>query len=318
MKMPESDAADDKQQQPIKISEVPPITVRTGPSDIIYLVFSGLLVLVGVLQVWLLCRTTVFVRRQAHEAKRQRVTMGAQLTVMRGQLTKMEESLKVTQDSVGFAKRNLEVFINEKRARIFVELKPLDLDSAPIIANRYMVKYTATCHGQTFAFVDDNRTEVKVTDSAEPPELPRLVLGRIDFPKAIPPETVPKEGSLIIWDDIDAFILASISHGKSFVHCRGIVKYKDFVGEERETAFCYRWKPRAAYPGLEAVTGKRAAPQRLTGKHNDNPSAAIQIKTLPFVGKAPTSDEGRIGTVWILFQALDPAKENIYVRTTEP
>jgi len=220
-------------QQPVRIAQ--PIAITTKP-DYATWFFSALLVGVGAFQAWLLLGTMRAIQTQAG--------------IMRGQLTKMEESLKVTQDSVGFAKRNLEVFINEKRVRIFVELQPLDLESAPTFGNWYMVKYTATCHGQTFAFVDDAGAEVKVTDSAEPPELPYLVRGRIDLPKAIPPATEPKEGVLIIWDNIDDFIRASINHGKSFVHCRGIVKHKDFVGEERETAFCYRWKPRAPLPAI--------------------------------------------------------------------
>ena len=40
-------AQNDEQQQTVKISEIPQIKVTTGLSNIIYLVFSGLLVAVG-------------------------------------------------------------------------------------------------------------------------------------------------------------------------------------------------------------------------------------------------------------------------------
>jgi hypothetical protein len=93
------EAADKKQQQPVKISEIPPITVRTGRGDIVYLVFSGLLVVVGWLQVWLLLRTLVFVRRQAHEMKRQRGFMRLQWKSMREQAALMESQLSEMKSS---------------------------------------------------------------------------------------------------------------------------------------------------------------------------------------------------------------------------
>lgn len=245
------------EDEPVRVAQ--PIAITSRP-DYAAWVFSFFLVVVGALQVWLLCRTMAFVRTQAHEAKRQRVTMGHQLTVMKGQLANMGESLRVTQDSVAFAKKNLDVFINEKRGRIFVELKPLELDVVYTFGTRYAVKYTATFHGQTFAFIEESRAEAKVTDSPEPPELRSFILGGINLPKAIPPDTEPKEGVLVIWDDIDAVVKSFISHGKSFVHCRGIIKYKDFVGEERETAFCCTWKPRAAPPGIGGGYWEKTGP----------------------------------------------------------
>ncbi len=82
-----------KQEQTIKITSVPRIETQAGWPEIIYLVFSFLLVAVGGFQVWLLCRTLLFTRRQSHEMKRQRVYMRFQWKAMQDQVGKMERQL---------------------------------------------------------------------------------------------------------------------------------------------------------------------------------------------------------------------------------
>jgi hypothetical protein len=173
---------------------------------------------------------------------RQWKAMRGQLAAMQSQLSVIQDSLTLTKDSLEFAKKNLEVFVNEKRARIFVELEWLDLN-LQAYGTPPVVKYKATCHGQTFAFIDDNRIQVKCTDSKEPPDLEGLAR-QVNIPKTVPPEMPPRAGTLGISANIDKFIIDSINHGESFVHCRGLIKYKDFVGEERET--CPPQKPATA------------------------------------------------------------------------
>ncbi|HME32028.1 MAG TPA: hypothetical protein VKG65_04685 [Terriglobales bacterium] len=111
--------ANNEPQQRVKISELPPITVRTGKGDIIYLVFSGLLVIVGGLQVWLLFRTLIFVRRQAHEMKRQRAfmrlqwkSMQEQAKLMEGQLSAMTSAGEQTKELVESADIQAEQLFN--------------------------------------------------------------------------------------------------------------------------------------------------------------------------------------------------------------
>lgn len=94
-KTPDADSAGKARadiQEPVRIAQPIAITTKT---DYAGWTFSALLVGVGAFQAVLLLGTMRAIQAQAG--------------IMRGQLTKMEESLKVTQDSVGFAKRNLEV-----------------------------------------------------------------------------------------------------------------------------------------------------------------------------------------------------------------
>jgi len=57
--------ASDDAQKPVRIGELPPVSVRKDWADWGVWIFSGLLVVVGFLQVWLLCGTLRTVRRQA-------------------------------------------------------------------------------------------------------------------------------------------------------------------------------------------------------------------------------------------------------------
>jgi len=52
-------------EQPIRITKLPPVSVAKDWSDRVYWIFSGLLVVVGFLQVWLLLGTLRAIRRQA-------------------------------------------------------------------------------------------------------------------------------------------------------------------------------------------------------------------------------------------------------------
>jgi hypothetical protein len=65
-------------EQPIRVTELPPVSVRPAKRDWAdwgYWVFSGLLVVVGGLQIWLLFRTLRAVQLQADIYERQRVQM---------------------------------------------------------------------------------------------------------------------------------------------------------------------------------------------------------------------------------------------------
>lgn len=62
----------------IRITELPPVTIPSPKKDWVdwgTWGFNFFLVVTSGFQVWLLCRTLIFIRRQTHEMKRQRVTM---------------------------------------------------------------------------------------------------------------------------------------------------------------------------------------------------------------------------------------------------
>ncbi len=142
----------------VGITKLPAVTVnppRRDLADWAYLAFSGLLVIVGFLQILLLCWTLKFVRKQTHEMHRQRLVMGSQLSaiqkqvaemvaqreVMAGQLGAMQKqagemesqtdilkkSVEAANKSADAAKENIELFINKERARLLIEVERLKL-----------------------------------------------------------------------------------------------------------------------------------------------------------------------------------------------
>lgn len=85
-------------QHSVTIRELPPVTVnsRRDWADWGTWFFTFLLVITSALQVWLLCRTLAFVRRQTHEIKRQRGFMRLQWKAMQGQIDLAERQFLLT------------------------------------------------------------------------------------------------------------------------------------------------------------------------------------------------------------------------------
>jgi hypothetical protein len=82
----------------IAASEPRPVMIthpRRDLADWAYWGFSLLLAVVGALQVWLLCRTLGWIRRQATQMKRQAGFMRLQWRTMTGQLKEMEKSREI-------------------------------------------------------------------------------------------------------------------------------------------------------------------------------------------------------------------------------
>ena len=90
---PGSKQGDKDAQQAVRVTEFPPVSVTKDWADWGVWAFSGLLVLVGFLQAWLLKRTLKYVRRQTHEMRHQRHEMWRQRNVMEGQLKTMQDQL---------------------------------------------------------------------------------------------------------------------------------------------------------------------------------------------------------------------------------
>ncbi len=224
-------------QHTVGISKLPPVSVTKDWADWGVWVFSGLLVVVGFLQVWLLWGTLRAIRRQAD--------------IMDLQAKKLDESVAVAdkaaeaaQTSADAANANIDLLVSKERTRIFVELFPLEL-KATIHTLGNCVKYTVMFHSPTFAFIEDTTAAAVATNSPETPSQDQF-FGSINIPKVIPPGFPDEECYSFIYGANDQFEIDQIEHGESFVHFRGFIKYKDFMGRDRETTFCYRWQPQAA------------------------------------------------------------------------
>jgi len=199
-------------QHTVGIRKLPPVSVTKDWADWGVWFFSGLLVIVGFLQVWLLRGTLRSIQHQTLLMERQ---------------------------------------INKERARIRIELKSLKLEQpGPGEAETVQtIYYTVTFYGFTYAFIEEDAFETELSDSPDVGDgQVRSFLGG-NPSTVIPPGTPPD-------DRIDPiattrFEVDSLMHGKSFIHFRGRIKYRDFAEVERETTICCVWKswgPRKGKP----------------------------------------------------------------------
>lgn len=106
-------------QHPVVVRELPPLTINTRRdwADWGTWLFTCLLAITSMLQVWLLCRTLVFARRQTHEIKRQRSYMRLQWKAMRDQINLAEKQFLLTNRpwvTVTGAIQNGDLFVDDR------------------------------------------------------------------------------------------------------------------------------------------------------------------------------------------------------------
>ena len=237
-------------QAPVRVSECPPGTVTKDWTDRAYWIFSLLLVVVGALQALFLYFTLRAIRRQADQMERQTERLEESIAVGRN-------AAAAAQSSADAANANIELIVNKERARIFVEVDPLELSNQVMLS--HAVKYKVIFHGPTFAFIEDASAErVSTTDSRVPPNPPSL--GGINIPKVIPPGFPAQTCNALFFRILDQFEIDQINHQRTFVHFRGFIRYKDFMERERETTFCYTWRPRAPFPAIGMERWDKSGP----------------------------------------------------------
>lgn len=220
-------------EQPIRITELPPVSVRPAKRDWAdwgYWVFSGLLVIVGGFQVWLLLRTLRAIGRQAD--------------LMETQTTASAVASAAAMKSAEAAKENVEVFISKERARLRLELEPLKLETPGEFAIQE-VRHKVVIHGSTPALIVDSGSFAYVSDSEQPSRdqgvLPPM-LGYHD--NVMLPTAAPITGTTFLhqkWEKLTETEITAIQNDKLFVHFCGFIKYKDAFDRERETRFTYLW-----------------------------------------------------------------------------
>lgn len=204
--------------------------------------------LVGIITVLVIGWQSWETRRAAQATQKSAATMESQTGILRESVTAAKDAAKAAKDSADATSRSIELAIQKERARIFVEVEPLDLDHKSL--GTHAVRYSVIFHGSTFAFIEDASAEASFSDSPEPPPSLDYIMGGISIPKVIPPGTEKKICITPFWHEFDSYEVENIKHRKSFVHFRGLIKYKDFMGIPRETAFCYSWKVRPLRPAI--------------------------------------------------------------------
>jgi hypothetical protein len=113
----------------VTVTKLPPVTIDTRRDFFDYGTwgFNLLLVLVGALQVVLLCLTLRLIRHQAREATRQRVWMSRQWQAMQGQLAQMISSGKQTDDLIKEAisqTANMDAQLEQMQSQTRLSVRP--------------------------------------------------------------------------------------------------------------------------------------------------------------------------------------------------
>jgi hypothetical protein len=103
-------------EHPVRIRELPPVSVMRDWMDCLALVFSAILLIVGICGVRAAYKTLKAIEQQVAEMKAQREAMQGQLTTMQGQLGQMESSsvqttalIAATQKSANAAKTSADI-----------------------------------------------------------------------------------------------------------------------------------------------------------------------------------------------------------------
>jgi hypothetical protein len=268
----------------VRITELPPVTIpnsRRDWADWGTWAFNLLLFVTSGLQVWLLCKTLIFIRRQSHEMKRQRVTMGSQLKVMSDQFEEMAsqtiklkeyvdytkiisdtglESAKSAKASAETAFLSAQALIHAERPWLLIPIENKIYDiQPPVIIERLAGTLGALSSNCTLGVQNYGRSParvierklwmVRIGDASFPPlsAYERDSSVKMDYVVA-PGTTVPVS---VLLEGGDGKLTPqekeAIDTEKNFLWLVGYLRYTDTF-ERRdapiyETKLCYRWIP---------------------------------------------------------------------------
>jgi hypothetical protein len=203
--------------------------------DRAYVVFSGLLVIIGAFGVIAALRTLRAIKRQAD-------IMDSQKGILAQSVKAAEDNAKAASDGAEAANKNVEMFISKERARLRIDLKPLDLKLK--YDSTYAVDFALNIHGTTAAYIVDHRCTAYLAPweiVGEPEAATALMFPIYSLPNVIAPNTPPLEQYAFLHVD-GTEDLSEIKESRQFVGVRGFIKYKDVFDRERETRFRYVWK----------------------------------------------------------------------------
>ena len=259
-------AADNSQQHTedaqhtVGVSKLPTVTVTPPKRDWAdwgYWAFSALLVIVGALQIVLLCWTLRVIRRQAAEMIRQRILMRRQWTTMTDQLKEFTAQtvllgnyVEATRDGVTAAKKSADALINSERSWVMVDVEwegptghLINLSSSTpdpnqVYQTQIYVNLICVNRGKSPAWVVERIAKAEIAGAFYGPNLSavndseidrRLIsLGMAGTPEARTEQSIK--------------LYAPGSPGNKYVLVYGVVKYRDAFtpkGELRETWFGY-------------------------------------------------------------------------------
>jgi hypothetical protein len=274
----------DDAPKPVIIRELPPVSVTKDRLDKLYIFFTGVLIVVGIVGVRAAYKTLGEMKaqreamqgqltamqgqlaqmessgkqtdrliekagQQVGEMAQQRSVMDNQLSAMHGQLTAMQEQGRTMKESLVAAQAGIEAGINEKRARIKIEIGNVNLAVCNPEEGRLptnMVTTTLLNYGQTVAFILDFRARFVRGDiglEADFQNCKQLLYDESISSNARTPLLfgiiLEPNGGLLSQDEILA-----IHKGEEFLHFYAFVDYEDVYGRYRTQTRHVYWKMR--------------------------------------------------------------------------
>jgi hypothetical protein len=229
--------------------------------------FTGLLVVVGFLQLLALVGQAFLFLRQARIMGQHRVSLeqlaeaasdnakaakdGAEAASKNAEFSKLnaiatEKAATAANTSAEAAKRGVEIVISKERARISVS-EPDKL--VLLLSGPHRVDFKIRFSGVTTAYISESAANAGLSESQD--SLPDETLFRpsiYKLPSIVVPTATPlleTSGMFLPKMQLDKTDIDAIVQGKLFVHFWGFIKYRDVFydvfQEERETTFRYVW-----------------------------------------------------------------------------
>ena len=203
----------------VTITKIPPVSIVRNWIDWGVWVFSGLLVIVGFLQVWILGRTLGAIKRQA--------------VTMESQAEHMDTQTDILFKSVSIAETAQQNAINKERPRLSIEIKDF------VFGEISVLNYELTCHGTTPAYV---QSSWELTSLTAIPDFPwtksqyGISLG--DLPEVVSVGTI--KGFVFIMGTDDCGFLTedsqreALDNGGLYLHFRVRIVFKDIFDDMQE------------------------------------------------------------------------------------
>lgn len=224
-------------EKPVRIRELPPVSVTRDWMDALALAFSGILLIVGIIGV-----------RAAYKTLKQ---VEIQAGIMRGQL-------KAMQGQISAAERATATVISKERARVRIKLGELKIDT---IDNKFWlanVDIEVSNLGAMKAFPSGTQQVLFLSQSSEAATKAGFLNSLIDDSVILPDQTIHKNVYCIF--DVGSQTIKDLNEESVFMHLYGDVHYTDVFGEY-VTPFRYIWTVTARYaiatevgiPGSEKI-----------------------------------------------------------------
>ena len=227
---------DKNTEQPIRISELPPVSVRRDWLDYAAPALTLLLVIVGGIAARVGVQTIRAINQQAK--------------VMERQTKATENAADAAREGAGAARDNVRLIISKERARLAVDLKPLKIKNRaiPEYAAR-LVEFTVSICGSTPADILDSELIAVVVVKGQENELrsdkvffsvPSPIHG---LPNQILPNAPPleREAILPIREKSETETLEAIQQEEMVVLVQGSIRYQDIFDTVWISRFKYYW-----------------------------------------------------------------------------